>query len=65
MSDPLDALRVDLDALGLDVLAEPLGFRCRTCGGTMTAPDAPADPDALALVCSLLVDAGRSHAETH
>lgn len=51
-----------LDALGLDPLAEPLGWRCRSCEGRMTVPDAPGGA-ALAGVLDLLVDAARQHAD--
>jgi hypothetical protein len=53
----LDEYRAELDALGCDPIAEPLGWECRTCGGRMTKPE----PTSLSYALNMLLDAARAH----
>jgi hypothetical protein len=42
----LDRLRVELEALNCEPLGEPLGWRCRQCGGRMTLAPPQDHPEA-------------------
>ena len=65
----LDRLRAELEGLNCEPLGEPLGWRCRQCGGRMTlapAQDRPNLSDAFRAVVaehrlSSLLESAQSH----
>lgn len=58
-----DEYAATLDALGMDVLADRIGWSCRWCGERMIVPETPRDEAVLRVLFVMLSDAARKHAE--